>query len=213
MSGVARRPPARDRHELMVIARLRPGLTESQALPELQAVAARLAAEYPDVNRDYTFVLGAPTRFSLSSHPTKDTAFTAASAVMMAMAGNRAAGRLPQPRQHVPRARRRAPHRDRDPPVARRRPRPHPAPAPHRRVPGLARRRRRSDWSSACGRRAGWWPRSFRCSRSAASRSTSHSACGSWSRRSRTARSPPFCSRSDRRSSSSAAPCSTTSRT
>ena len=114
---------------------------------------------------------------------------------------HRAAGRLPQSRQHVPRARRRAPHRDRDPPVARRRSRAHPAPAPHRRVPGLARGRRPRARSSACGRRGGWWLRSFRCCRSAASRSTWRSARGSWSRRSRSARWRRCCSRSDRRSS------------
>ena len=67
MAGARGDLTARDRHELMVIGRLRPGLTEDRALPEIEAIASRLAAEYPDVNRDFTFVLGAQTRFSLSS--------------------------------------------------------------------------------------------------------------------------------------------------
>jgi predicted permease len=78
---------ARDRHELMVIGRLRRGLTAEQALPELEALAARMAGDSPDVNRDYTLTLAPQPRFSFSSRPTQDTAFTAASAVMMAMAG------------------------------------------------------------------------------------------------------------------------------
>lgn len=71
----------------MVIARMRPGLEPDAARPELEALAARMAADHPDVNGDYTLELGPQPRLTLSNRPTKDTAIAAASAVMMAMAG------------------------------------------------------------------------------------------------------------------------------
>ena len=40
----------RGRHNWMVIARLRPGVTESQANSEMQSIGASLAREYPDTN-------------------------------------------------------------------------------------------------------------------------------------------------------------------
>ena len=78
---------ARDRHELMVIGRLRRGLTSAAAQPELTALAARMAAAFPEVNRDHALELGPQPRLTLSSRPAKDTPIAAASAVMMAMAG------------------------------------------------------------------------------------------------------------------------------
>ena len=71
-----------------MIGRLRPGMTVESALPEVEAAAnACLAAEYPDVNRDYTIALGPQSRFSpvVGSH--QRTVFRAASLVTMAMAG------------------------------------------------------------------------------------------------------------------------------
>ena len=87
MSGSRGDLAARDRHELMVIGRLRAGISEEQALASVQAAAASLASEYPDQNRDFTFVLGEQSRFSVSTQPTTDTAFGAASMFMVAMAG------------------------------------------------------------------------------------------------------------------------------
>jgi predicted permease len=77
----------RDRHTLMVIGRLRSGVTSEAAAAELAALSARLASEHPATNRDHAFELGPQPRLSLSTSPSKDTAFIAASALMMAMAG------------------------------------------------------------------------------------------------------------------------------
>jgi predicted permease len=46
-------PRVRDMRHLTVVGRLAPGATPAQAEAELSAVAARLAAEYPDTNADW----------------------------------------------------------------------------------------------------------------------------------------------------------------
>ena len=204
---------ARDRHELMVIGVLRPGITEGQALVEVQTVASRLAAEYPDTNRDYTIVLGPQSRFSISTQPSSETpALTAASMVMMAMAGivllvaclnlaNMFLARGAARRTEI---------------------------AIRQSLGGGRARILRQlltegflvslaggavGSSSACGPPAGWCRRSFPCCRLAESLSRWRSTRAWRSRRSRTARSRRCCSPSARRSSSSAAPSTTTSRT
>jgi len=48
--------PRRDRHELGVVARLRPGATWAQAEQQLTAVAHVLAKQFPDSNKGRTFV-------------------------------------------------------------------------------------------------------------------------------------------------------------
>jgi putative ABC transport system permease protein len=50
-SYTAQRLAERGRHNWMVIARLRPGIALEQADAEMAAIGARLAAEYPDTNR------------------------------------------------------------------------------------------------------------------------------------------------------------------
>jgi putative ABC transport system permease protein len=46
----------RDNHRLLLVGRLRPGMTIAEADSQLSPVAARLAEAYPDVNKDHTFV-------------------------------------------------------------------------------------------------------------------------------------------------------------
>ena len=135
---------ARDRHELMVIGRLRPGdRPRSRRCPSSKPSPRASRPSIPTSIATTPFVLGPQSRFTLSHAPRKRHRVHGGVGGDDGDGRDRAAGRLPQPRQHVPGARRRASHRDRDPPVARRRPRAHPAPAPHRGLPGLARRRRR----------------------------------------------------------------------
>jgi putative ABC transport system permease protein len=55
-------PPPRNRHYLTVVGRLKPGRTLEDASSEMNLIAARLAQEYPDDNRDHgiaTFTLSA----------------------------------------------------------------------------------------------------------------------------------------------------------
>ena len=44
----------RDNRQLQVFAMLRPGVRISQASAELNAIARRLSAQYPDTNKDLT---------------------------------------------------------------------------------------------------------------------------------------------------------------
>ena len=60
-------------HALMLVARLKPGLTLAAAQTQLQPLAARLEEAFPDVNKDQTFEVGKLSRLSISTAPQKDS--------------------------------------------------------------------------------------------------------------------------------------------
>jgi len=60
-------------HPLMLVARLKPGLTLAAAQAQLVPLAARLEEALPDVNKDQTFEVGKLSRLSISTAPQKDS--------------------------------------------------------------------------------------------------------------------------------------------
>ena len=65
---------------------LRPGVTKATAEKELDALAVRLAAEYPDTDKDRAFVLAGLPRMSVSSRPETDSGPAAISLMLSGMA-------------------------------------------------------------------------------------------------------------------------------
>ena len=70
--GAGKLPGARDAHELMLIGRLRPGVSRDAADRELAQVAARLADAYPAENHDQTIVTAPLRRMGISTIPGDD---------------------------------------------------------------------------------------------------------------------------------------------
>ena len=64
-----------------------PGLTRSSAVQRLEAIAQRLAAAFPESDRDQTFLLAGLPRMSVSSSPQKSSPGAMFSALLMLMAG------------------------------------------------------------------------------------------------------------------------------
>jgi putative ABC transport system permease protein len=58
---------ARDARNLLVIGRLRPEVTRAQGLAELEAIAKRIAAEYPDTNANFRVMVQNPRDAFISS--------------------------------------------------------------------------------------------------------------------------------------------------
>lgn len=68
-----RRPIAdRSGQQLLVIGRLKPGVTEAAAGPALATLASNLEAAFPVEQKDQTFVLGLLPRFSTSTAPSSE---------------------------------------------------------------------------------------------------------------------------------------------
>ena len=87
LGGASQSLADRDNHTLIVVGRLRAGLTPAMAAPELAAIAARLEQAYPSENEDRTFRAATLPRLSVSTNPTTDGQFSALSFLMMAMSG------------------------------------------------------------------------------------------------------------------------------
>jgi predicted permease len=60
-------------HTLMMVARLKPGMTLASAQTQLQPLAARLEEALPDVNKDQTFEVGKLSRLSIATNPQKES--------------------------------------------------------------------------------------------------------------------------------------------
>lgn len=81
-----RRPLAeRGNHDLILLGRLRPGMTESAADAQLAAVASRMEAAYPAENKDQTLMVRPLSRLSVSDRPQSDNLFAPA-ALLICMA-------------------------------------------------------------------------------------------------------------------------------
>ncbi len=70
--GEGRRLESRDNSCLFLIGRLKPGISAVRADSELAVVAAQLAQAYPKENKDRTFFVKPPSRFSMSTNPSDD---------------------------------------------------------------------------------------------------------------------------------------------
>jgi predicted permease len=77
---------ARDNHALIVVGRLRPGLSGKDADPQLAVVASQLASAYPAENKDQTFIARPLSRMSISTSPTDDNTLMVPAAILLSMA-------------------------------------------------------------------------------------------------------------------------------
>jgi predicted permease len=72
--------------KLLVIGRLKPGVTAAAALPSLKGLAANLEAAYPVEQRDQTFMTAPLFRFATSTNPEEPGSITTIGALLLAMA-------------------------------------------------------------------------------------------------------------------------------
>ncbi len=84
--GEGRRLESRDNSCLFLIGRLKPGITAVRAGSELEVLAAQLAQAYPKQNKDRTFFVQPPARFSVSTNPTNDSEIRTVSILITSVA-------------------------------------------------------------------------------------------------------------------------------
>jgi len=77
----------RDNHRLLVIGRLRPGTSASEADAQLAVLSAQLAQTYPEANKDHTCITHALPRVGQSTSPQDERPILVASSLLMLMAG------------------------------------------------------------------------------------------------------------------------------
>jgi predicted permease len=85
--GTPRPLAARDNRALMLVGRLRPGMTQQKADAELAVVAAQMEKAYPGENKDQTFVVRPLSRLSISTSPSSDAELVLPSMLLLSMAG------------------------------------------------------------------------------------------------------------------------------
>jgi predicted permease len=85
--GVGRHFGSRDNHVLILVGRLRPGMTQKAADAQLATVASRLERAYPNENKDQTFIVHPLARMSISTNPTTDSDILVPATLLLSMAG------------------------------------------------------------------------------------------------------------------------------
>jgi len=85
--GHVRPLAARKNEAIILVGRLRPGLTPETADPLLAAAASRLEQAYPGENKNQTFVARRLSRLSFGTGPQSDGPLIASSVLLLAMAG------------------------------------------------------------------------------------------------------------------------------
>ena len=85
--GRGRLLSARDHHELILIGRLRPGLSQTTAGPLLTAAAKRMEQAYPAENKDQTLEVHPLARTSVSTEPQDDSGIILPAVLLASMAG------------------------------------------------------------------------------------------------------------------------------
>jgi predicted permease len=84
--GESRRLESRENFSMFLIGRLKPGMTAVRAGSEMELLAAQLAQAYPKENKDRTFILRLPARFSVSTNPTDDNEIKTVSILITSVA-------------------------------------------------------------------------------------------------------------------------------
>ncbi|HWH68932.1 MAG TPA: ABC transporter permease, partial [Candidatus Sulfotelmatobacter sp.] len=87
MNANKQRLQERNHHCLMLVGRLKPGLSQAAAQTQLQGLAAQLAAAYPEANEHQTFQLGKLSRMSINTNPHEDSGLVPLSGLLLGMAG------------------------------------------------------------------------------------------------------------------------------
>ncbi|HEY2713705.1 MAG TPA: ABC transporter permease [Chthoniobacterales bacterium] len=76
----------RNGHQLLLVARLKPGMTAPASGPALKTLAANLERAYPVAQKNQTFITAPLSRFSTSSRPMDDRQVKALAPLLMGMA-------------------------------------------------------------------------------------------------------------------------------
>ena len=77
----------RNGRQLMVVGRLKPGMSAAAAVPALKALAANLERAYPVEQKDQTFTVETLSRFSMSTNPTSDNNVKRLAPLLFGMSG------------------------------------------------------------------------------------------------------------------------------
>ncbi|PYT29743.1 MAG: hypothetical protein DMG57_10700 [Acidobacteria bacterium] len=64
--GLGRQLASRDNHALILVGRLRPGISEKSGDAQLTAVASQMAKAYPGENKDQTFIVRPLSRLGIT---------------------------------------------------------------------------------------------------------------------------------------------------
>jgi predicted permease len=85
--GHGKRLGSRDNHVLIVLGRLREGMTQQSANASLAVVGDRMATAYPGENKDQTFMVHSLSRNSVSTRPPRGNEVAFPAILMISMAG------------------------------------------------------------------------------------------------------------------------------
>ncbi len=85
--GRARPLSARDNHALILVGRLRPGVTQANADRQLGVLAEGMAQAYPAENKDQTVVVRPLSRLSISDNPQNDSGLFFTATLLLAASG------------------------------------------------------------------------------------------------------------------------------
>ncbi|MGH9654814.1 MAG: ADOP family duplicated permease [Bryobacteraceae bacterium] len=78
---------ARDNNALIVIGRLKPGITQKEANASLSVVASEMAKEFPAANKDQQLFVHSLSRFNISTGPTNNSEMYMPAILLMSLAG------------------------------------------------------------------------------------------------------------------------------
>jgi predicted permease len=78
---------ARTTHDLMLVGRLQPGVSQKSADALLATGASQLARAYPDDDKDQTFLVQRLSRMSISTEPQDDSELRIPAALLLSVAG------------------------------------------------------------------------------------------------------------------------------
>lgn len=84
--GGGRALATRENHALLLVGRLRPGITEKSTDASLATVAARMAKAYPETGKDQTFSVHRLSRLGISTDPETNSDLTTPAALLLSVA-------------------------------------------------------------------------------------------------------------------------------
>jgi predicted permease len=85
--GVGRALAARSNHDLILVGRLRSGVSQESADARLATLASQLAKEYPEDDKDQTFLVQRLPRIGISTEPESDSELMIPAILLLAVAG------------------------------------------------------------------------------------------------------------------------------
>ena len=77
---------ARDNHALILVGRLRPGITQKSADASLATIASQLAQAYPENDKDQTFIVRPLPRMAISTQPVSDSGLIVPAVLLLSVA-------------------------------------------------------------------------------------------------------------------------------